>query len=241
MIWNHFKFNLMQYLRQPSYMVSTMIFPAIFFLMFAKENAKTAEMAQFLMGSFCRLCCTQCLFLQFGVGVAQERSSQWNSFIKTLPFHRYVSIASKVLTALTFALLAAWVVVAIVVYTTEAAWNLNHFIKLNVALIFGGVPFCLMGLTLGMITTENSALPICNLFYLSLSFAGGLWIPPNALAQSIQDVVEYLPTYHYGIWVRSTLLNESFPTDSVRFLALTAVAMIGIVAYLSQRQARQNN
>ena len=238
MIFHHFKFNLVQFLRQPSYMVSTMVFPAFFFLVFAREQAKTAELAHFLMGSFAAFAVLSVCFLQFGVGVAQERSSQWSQFIKTLPFRPITSIAAKVFTALTFSLFAAWVVVLVVLNTTDGIWNLQHFISLNGALVLGGIPFCLMGLCLGHLTTESSALPICNLFYLSLSFAGGLWMPPNALSQSIQDIIEYLPTYHYGLWVRSTVLDEPLPSDSVEFLVWTTLAMaVATVALLKWRRS----
>tara|TARA_B100000749_G_scaffold280875_1_gene279561 strand:- start:11556 stop:12272 length:717 start_codon:yes stop_codon:yes gene_type:complete len=238
MIFNHYKFTLLQYLRQPSYMVSTMVFPAFFFLMFAKENAKTEELALFLMGSFAAFAVLSVCFLQFGVGVAQERASQWNQFLKTLPFHPGVSMIARVFTALTFALFAAWVVVFVVLQTTDAQWNLQNFLHLNFALVLGGIPFCLMGLALGRVTTESSALPICNLFYLSLSFAGGLWMPPNALADSIQGIVDLLPTYHYGLWVRSTLLNESISNRSLYFLFGTFVVMILINFLIQKRRVR---
>lgn len=45
---------------------------------------------------------------------------------------------------------------------------------------------------------DDGAGPIANLIYLPLSYASGLWQPVDGLPHFLQQLVPYLPPYHYG-------------------------------------------
>jgi ABC-2 type transport system permease protein len=61
---------------------------------------------------------------------------------------------------------------------------------------------------------------IANVLYLTLSYAGGLWTPPDALPPGVRAVAALLPTYHWGkvIWAAALGL----PWQAVDWLALAA-------------------
>ena len=44
--WAHLKLRLIQLLKEPGYVVSTLLFPSLFFLIFALPNADTAVISR---------------------------------------------------------------------------------------------------------------------------------------------------------------------------------------------------
>ena len=62
------------------------------------------------------------------------------------------------------------------------------------ALLVGTVPFAFLGIALGYWAPAEAALPIANLLYLVLAYAGGLWIRPSGLPAAVAAVSPYLPT-----------------------------------------------
>ena len=51
-------------------------------------------------------------FFQFGVGIATERSTIWESFLRALPLPPLLRMAGRLLAAMVFAVLAAAIVAA---------------------------------------------------------------------------------------------------------------------------------
>jgi ABC-2 type transport system permease protein len=60
----------------------------------------------------------------------------------------------------------------------------------------GALPFCLMGLALGLWLSPNAAPAVLNLVYLPLGFLSGLWIPSTMFPGWLQSLAEWLPPYH---------------------------------------------
>jgi ABC-2 type transport system permease protein len=56
------------------------------------------------------------------------------------------------------------------------------------------VPFALLGIAIGYLASPRAALPIANVAYLSLSYAGGLWAAPGDLPPPVQAASPALPT-----------------------------------------------
>jgi ABC-2 type transport system permease protein len=70
--------------------------------------------------------------------------------------------------------------------------------KLLLVVIGGCIPFASLGLLLGLIMAPNAAPGVINLFYLPLSFCGGLWMPIEMLPQWLQHVAHVLPSYYFS-------------------------------------------
>jgi len=192
----------LQLIRQPMYVVPTVVFPSMFFWFFGVTNADTQAKANLLTGSFAAFAVFGVVFLQFGVGLAQERGSPWALFLRTLPLPFQYLFISRILASLFFALIACSAVFAISYQTTPIDLDWNSWGRISLALFAGALPFAVLGVALAYWTTPAGALPTANLIYLPLSFAGGLWLPPNILPKTIQDISPYLPTRHFGeiVW-----------------------------------------
>src|SRR5690606_26109523 len=77
--------SLLEMLRHPTYVLTTLLFPSMFFWFFGVPNAKEPGAAQLLMGSFSGFAVLGVVLFQLTVGTAQDRASGWNSYLRTLP------------------------------------------------------------------------------------------------------------------------------------------------------------
>lgn len=193
---------ILETLRQPTYVVTTLLFPSMFFLFFGVPNARDPDSSALLTGSFACFGVLGVVLFQMTVGISQERSSFWNQYQRTWPLHPLTFLMSRLIAGLFLAGLTVALVVITSKMTTELEFHGTQYVWFFLTVILGGIPFASLGIFLGTLTTPRSAVPVANLFYLPLSFAGGLWIPPNALAEKVQELSKYLPTRSYGeiVW-----------------------------------------
>lgn len=197
-------YQVLETLRQPTYLVTTLLFPSMFFWFFAVPNIKSVEAARFMMGSFACFAFLGVVMFQFGVMIAQERGSRWYVTLRALPVHPWSILGARLLGGLPFAGLAVGAVIATAYATTDVSLPAERWLPFLTGVVLGGLPFAVLGLVIGVVSTPRTALPLANLIYLPLSFGGGLWLPPNALPASLESISKLLPTRFYGeiVWAR---------------------------------------
>jgi ABC-2 type transport system permease protein len=92
-----------------------------------------------------------------------------------------------------------------------------------------------MGLCLGYFSSLKTALPIGNLIYLPLSFAGGLWKPPELLSKNLNKISEYLPTRQYGEALWAIVLSKTVPQRALYTLLIYLLLFI-TVTYIGAKR-----
>jgi ABC-2 type transport system permease protein len=188
----HARVMTIELARHPAYVVPTLVLPVVFFLFFAAPGA--GGDATVRMATFAGFAALGVAFFQFGVGIAVERGSPWETFLRTLPIGPFVRLGARVISAGVFALAAAGLLLVVAAATTPESLSVPRWFGLLVALLAGTIPFALLGIALGYWAPARGALPIANLLYLSLSYAGGLWISPARLPGGVARVSRFLPT-----------------------------------------------
>lgn len=192
----HWRASTTELARYASFSVPTLLFPTLFFLFFVAPHA--GRRADIFLASYAGFAVLGVAFFQFGVGIAADRSSPWERFLRTLPVPPRVRFAARVLSALQFGLASSALVVAASLLTTEAGLGAVRWLELLAVLLLGSVPFALLGIAIGYWTTPRGALPIANILYLGLSFAGGLWTGGQDLPHAVAVLSPYLPTRQWA-------------------------------------------
>jgi len=172
--------------RHPAYVVPTLF---LFFLGSASAGRDNVRMA-----TFAGFAAIGVAFFQFGVGIAVERASPWESYLRTLPVGVGVRLLARVGSAAAFAAAASTAVVAVALVTTSVSLPPAAWLELAAALLVGTLPFALLGVAIGYWAPARGALPIANLLYLALSYAGGLWFRPAELPRAVGRISPFLPT-----------------------------------------------
>jgi len=192
----HARLQTVELLRFPGFSIATLGFPSLLFILFGLPNA--GHEANVLLASYAAFAVLGVGFFQFGVSVALERGTAWQLFVRTLPATAGTRIAGRVLAATVFAAASAAIVALVVLGTTSAALGATQWLRLVVALLLGSIPFVLLGLVIAFWTSAKSALPVANVLYILLAYAGGLWTGPRDLPHAIRAVSPYTPTRQWG-------------------------------------------
>jgi ABC-2 type transport system permease protein len=188
----HARASALELARYPAYLVPTLIVPSVFFLFFVSPG--TPPEATVRMATFAGFATIGVAFFQFGVGIAVDRASPWEAYLRTLPVGPAERLAARLLSAVVFSSTAAAILVGVALATTDASLPAIGWMELAAALLAGTVPFALLGIALGYWAPVKGALPIANLLYLVLSYAGGLWVRPGALPHPLGWASRLLPT-----------------------------------------------
>lgn len=215
----HARAMTVELVRHPAYIVPTLAFPTLFFLFFASNDMN----ANLRMAGFAGFAAIGVAFFQFGVGIAVERASPWEQYLRTLPVGAVTRLAARVLSAAIFAAAAAGLLVVVAVVTTPVSLEPARWIEFGVVLMVCTVPFALLGIALGYIAPARGALPIANVLYLGLSYAGGLWLRPQRLPTFVERVSRYLPTRALRDVLGAPALGVAIPWRSA--LALVAFSL----------------
>jgi ABC-2 type transport system permease protein len=229
----HARMQIAELVRLPSFSIATVGFPALFFLLFGLPRAHGRE--NVLLASFAAFAVLGVGFYQFGVSTAIERSTPWYVWMRTLPCPARARIGGRVISALVFAAAAATLVVAVALATTPASLHASEWLRLTAALLIGAVPFVLLGLAIAYWASPKGALPIANVFYLLLAYAGGLWTGPSELPHAVQTLSPYTPTRQWGdvLWAAAT----GGGWEAAHWLALAGYAVgFGLVAAWGYRR-----
>lgn len=215
-----FLLSLKEALRQPMYILTSLLFPAMFFWFFGVPNAKDEAGALLLLGSFSTFAILGVVLFQLAVHTSMDKASPWLQYVRTLPVTTLEFMLAKIGASFVLSLLAAGAVVLVAISETPLKTEALPWLPFVTALLLGGVPFAFMALTLGFLIKGKAILPAANMVYLPLSFAGGLWLPPSALPTAIQKISEYLPTRMYGEIVWAVLFKKTLPSASVKGLLI---------------------
>ena len=225
----HARALTLELVRYPAYVVPTLVLPAAFFVFFVAPRGRGDETVA--MATFAGFAAIGVAFFQFGVGIAVERASPWEAYLRTLPVGLGTRLGARVVSAAVFAAAAAATLVAVALATTDVALPPARWAELALILLVGTAPFALLGIALGYWAPQRGALPIANLLYLGLSYAGGLWISPRDLPSAVAGLSPYLPTRSLSDALTATVAGHPFVPGACLRLAGFAAIFAGLAAW----------
>lgn len=240
LLFLHTYYLTIENLRQPMYLVSTFIFPSLFFWFFGIPNAPDEDGLAMLTASFSAFAVLSVVLFQFGIGVATDRETSWYSYLRVLPSPRGLLMTSRILSGFIFAALGVLGVLATAKFLGDLPFASYNWGAFGLALFLGAIPFACLGLILGLIVSSRSATPVLNLTYLPLSFAGGLWMPPNILPKIVQNISVYLPSRYYAEIVWATVLGKEINSRDLYGLIAYAVGFMVLLTVFVRREEDRN-
>ena len=233
----HAHVELLELLRYPSFSVPTLLFPGLLFLFFGVPAGGNDE--SILMVSYAAFGVLAVALFQFGVGIASERASPWQVYLRTLPVSARVRFTARLIAAAVFALASAGGVVAIALALTSAHLGTAQWLRVGVALAYGTIPFGLLGLAIGYWMTPKGALPVANVLFLGLAFLGGLWTGAGHLPDAVESFSPLLPTRQWGEIVWAPALDRTWEWWPWLGLAGYAAAFGALAAWGYRRDEGQ--
>ncbi|WP_111977230.1 ABC transporter permease [Algibacillus agarilyticus] len=195
--WLETKFEWLKTIRNPSFAIPAVLFPVIFYLFFGVLiNANNIEASTYLLATYGTFGVMGPALFSFGSGLAVERGKGWLDIKEASPMPASAHIVSRIIVSMVFSFIIIISLGFVAFVVAGVNLTLSQSLLLLITLLLGGLPFCLLGLTLGFILKAESAAAIVNVIYLPMAFLSGLWLPINMLPSFLQSLANYLPPYH---------------------------------------------
>lgn len=235
----YLRLQFLELLRVPAFVIPTLTFPAMFFALFDLQYAHAyPSMAPNMVLAYVAFAIVGVALSQFGIGVAMDRALPWERYLRTLGTPIWVRFATRVAVAGIFACCAAGLLIAVASMTTSVRFDPGQWLSIGAASFAGAAVFVLFGLAIGYWCSPKAAVPVCNVFYLLLSFAGGLWIPPQFLPNFARAISSFTPTRQFAnlLWSAPYELSMQALLALGGFAALFAA--VAAAGYRRDVQAR---
>lgn len=241
LVWVHVSAELRAIMRDWRYVVFSLLFPVALFLFFGAPYASEGPeyMPAFLMTSFTAYAIIGVVLFQFGIRVAMDRRDPWYRFLRVLPVRIWTLSVARIAAGMVFALLAGAGVVLEAFLLTDVDLPPRAWPRLALGLMVGSIPFGALGLAIGNWASPRASVPIANLIYLVMSYAGGLWIPPDFLPAAVKPISAYLPTYLYGQLLWPAVLDTGWSAGPWLWLLAYSAVFAGLALWGYRRDEGQ--
>ena len=194
--------ELLKLSRNPMFMLGTVLFPTVFFAMFAlpsvKESIGQVGVGQYFVISYSAYSLLSVALFSFGVSVAAERGMGWTRLLRVAPMPPAAYFAAKITAGLLIGLLAILILVAFASLVGGVRFDFPVLGLAIFKLLVGMVPLVLLGLFIGYAANPTSAAVVAQFLFIPLSFMSGLFIPLSQAPHFMQQLAPFSPVYHFA-------------------------------------------
>jgi ABC-2 type transport system permease protein len=234
------KHEFLRLLRAPAFAVPTLMFPAMFYCLFAVVFSRGHGDFQaniYLLATYGVFGVMAPSLFGFGVSVALDRERGWLTLKRAQPMPPGAYLVSKLAMAMLF---------AVVIFTTLAVLSTTlagvrlpfaSWALLLLVEVLGVLPFCAIGLLVGTSVSGQAAPAIINIIYLPMSFLSGLWMQMSALPAAVRGIAPLWPAYHLGQLALGAVGQPSEGTPLAHVAVLAAITIV-FLALARRRLAR---
>ncbi len=193
------RYEFLRLLRTPSFSLPTLLFPALFYLLFGVllgSHRGGGVAARYFLASYGVFGVMGVALFGFGVSVALDREQGLLALKRALPMPPAAYLLAKTVMAMIFATAVSTLLALIAVGLAGVSlspWQWGALLLVNV---LGVLPFAAIGLWLGCIVGGRGAPAVINLVYLPMAFLSGLWVPLGMLPATLVQLAQLWPAYH---------------------------------------------
>ncbi|MCG6118720.1 MAG: ABC transporter permease [Aquimonas sp.] len=233
-------YELLRMARTPAFVIPTLAFPVVFYLLFAvliPGQWGGFQKATYLFSTYGVFGVIGPALFGFGVGMAMERETGLLELKRVSPMPIAAYFAAKIAMSLIAALCVVLLLSAAAIGLGDVRMAFVDWALLLGALLLGALPFCALGLWIGSLVKGQAAVGIVNLVYLPMSVLSGLWMPLFVFPELVQKLAVVWPAWHLAqlaLGISGQLEGVNAPLHSavligftVFFLALAAIRLRG--------------
>jgi ABC-2 type transport system permease protein len=195
------RLELRRFRRTPGFLVFTVLMPLLSYLVFTNISGLTGQTkagaATYTMVTMAGYGAIGAL-LNYASGVVEDRSIGWLRQLRLTPLSPVRVVYGKAITGMVLALPPVVALCVAAVAVNGVHLRATQWLVIVPLLWLGAVPFVLLGLAIGFLSSRTTAQPLTLLVYLGLSVVGGLWLPLAALPAPVAAVGRLLPTHAYA-------------------------------------------
>jgi ABC-2 type transport system permease protein len=221
------RFEIVRSLRNVRFIVFIAGFPVLLYLIYARQHgiSQGLTVAALLMVSMAVWSGMGSAMFATGPQLAKERQNGWMRQLRVSPISAPRWFCAKLIQGLLliipgFALLLALGLGYGHVHVAVARLGL-----LTAVLVLGMIPFCALGLVIGLVFDGQTAQVAQMLTMLVLAFLGGIFIQWSSLPHALQLIGKALPSYHLAQLGWNAIAGRALRASDVLVLAGWAAAL----------------
>lgn len=237
--WLEAKHELLRLLRTPSFVLPTLLFPPLFYVLFGVllGGKGGGEAARYMLATYGVFGVMGAALFGFGVTVAVERERGFLALKRALPMPPGAYLLAKMAMAMVFAAIISLVLALLAVTLAKVSLQPGQWALLFLINVLGVLPFCAIGLYIGALVGGSAAPAVVNLLYLPMSFLSGLWLPLAMLPAVFAKVAPVWPSYHLG-QVALKVVGRDAGGSLALHLGVLAVVTVALFVLARARLAR---
>ncbi|WP_445374763.1 ABC transporter permease [Photorhabdus tasmaniensis] len=236
--WKYIILNIVELIRTPGAMASSLIFPSLFFMTFVLPQVVVNPDRNFAVVAVAQLCVfaffTTSIY-QVGFTITEMRHEAWFVFLKTLPVSPVPYLISLIVVTTLVAIVSIIPILFLGALLTNADLSIGAIFRGGLALLITTVPFCLLGAWFGYTLSQRSALGVISLASFVLAFLGGLFVMPDTLGSVFDMISMIMPTRGPRELVAAAFLGTTLPWWSIINLVVWSLIILGGVVWSSRR------
>ena len=218
--------DLVKTFRTPGFVLPSLLFPVMFYLFFGVlfVPAENPEVPKYLLVTYAVFGVMGPALFSFGANVAVEKDRGMLAIKQISPMPIAAYFCAKVFTAMVFAIIITILLFVVAIVFAGVSMRFTQWAGTFLAILPGVLPFCVIGLFIGLKVKADAAPAVVNLIYLPMSFLSGLWIPVMNFPALLQKLAIILPPFHLSqliLKVQSADVGMSVTFHLVVLLAYT--------------------
>ena len=229
--------------REPAALFFSVVMPVGFYVLFAglfggqaNEGTGGLPVAATMLATYGTFGVISVMLLNPGIGVADDRNRGWLKVKKVSGTPLALTLLARVVAAVPYALGVLLAMSLVSLLMAGPVLGLGSWLALVGVLLVGGLPFALLGMAVGFVTSSTATTAVLNAALFPMVIASGLWVPLEIMPGWVAAVARFLPTWHLSEIAAAQLTGAPVLGHVLALLLTTAVAaVLAGAAYRSLR------
>jgi len=225
------RFEILRTLRNVRFLVMLIAFPVLLYLIYAKQQGMSQGLtvATLLLVSMAVYSGMGSAMFASGPQLARERSNGWMRQLRISPISTPGWFAAKLIQAILLIIPGLAMLIALALTYGHVHLAAGRLGLLVTVLVLGAVPFCALGLVIGLMFDSQTAQVAQMITLLVLAFLGGIFIQWSSLPHGMQLIGKALPSYHLAQLGWNAAAGRSLGLTNIAVLAAWT-AGLGLIA-----------
>lgn len=196
------KAEVIRIMRNPYYVFWSLFMPIFFYVIFTKMfNSNGAQVdgwqAHYLM-SMTTFSVMGTAIMTLGIRLVEEQSHGWSQYMKITPLLEVVYFLAKMVGQLLIHLFSIIVIFMAGALINGISLSFYEWVLSGLWILLGSTAFLALGTLIGTMKKVDTATGVSNVLYMGLAISGGMWMPMEVMPSFMQNIGQWLPSYHFG-------------------------------------------
>jgi ABC-2 type transport system permease protein len=231
------RFEILRTLRNARFLIMLLAFPVLLYVIYAKQHGTSQGLtvASLLLVSMAVYSGMGSAMFASGPQLARERQNGWMRQLRISPISTRGWFAAKLAQSILLIIPGLLALVALALTYGHVHLAAGRLGLLVLVLVLGAIPFCALGLVIGLMFDGQTAQVAQMITLLVLAFLGGIFIQWSSLPHAMQLIGKALPSYHLAQLGWNAAAGHALGMTDIAALAAWTAALAGIADGRRQR------